>query len=165
MTRRAFFAQKQRKLRYRTVEIYHPTIGVKRYVRKKQEPVALQLESGAPRNSGQQVQFEGAFFNYSLPEQDGSTISAEIQFGQVGRIFKQELKKIKGADRAKSGEVILREWVKGETEPDYVLRLYLATIATEANGAAILATQDDPSDKGVSQIYNTSRFPGLKESI
>ena len=165
MTRRAFFAQKQRKLRYRTVEIYHPTIGVKRYVRKQQEPVSLTLESDAPRNGGEPVSFDGAFFNYSLPEQSDSTISAEIQFGQVGRIFKQELKKIKGADRAKTGEVILREWVKGETEPDYVLRLYLATVATEANGAVILATQDDPSDKGVSEIYTTSRFPGLKESL
>lgn len=165
MTRRAFFAQKQRKLRYRTVEIYHPTIGVKRYVRKQQDPVNLTLEASAPRNGGELVSFDGAFFNYSLPEQSDSTISAEIQFGQVGRIFKQELKKIKGADRAKSGEVIIREWVKGEVSPDYVLRLYLATVATEANGAVILATQDDPSDKGVSEIYTTSRFPGLKESL
>lgn len=165
MTRRAFFAQKQRKLRYRTIEIYHPTIGIKRYVRKQQEPVNLTLEANAPRDGGESVQFDGAFFNYSLPEQSDSTISAEIQFGQVGRIFKQELKKIKGANRAKSGEVILREWVKGESQPDYVLRLYLATIATEANGAVILATQDDPSNKSVSEIYTTSRFPGLKESL
>lgn len=165
MTRRAFFAQKQRKLRYRTVEIYHPTIGVRRYARKQQEPVNLTLESSASRNGGESVQFDGAFFNYSLPEQTESIISVDIQFGQVGRIFKQELKKIKGADRAKIGEVIIREWVKGEAQPDYVLRLFLATIATEANGAAILATQDDPSNKGVSQIYTTSRFPGLKESL
>lgn len=165
MTRRAFFAQKQRKLRYRTVEIYHPTIGIKRYVRKQQEPVNLMLESNAPRNAGETVQFNGAFFNYSLPEQNDSTISAEIQFGQVGRIFKQELKKILGINRAKSGEIIIREWVKGEPVPDYILRLYLATIATEANGAVILATQDDPSNKGVSQVYTASRFPGLKESL
>lgn len=165
MTRRAFFAQKQRKLRYRTVEIYHPSIGVKRYVRKQQEPVNLTLEANAPRNGGQSVSFDGAFFDYTLPEQSDSTISAEIQFGQVGRIFKQELKKIKGADRTKTGEVIIREWVKGETNPDFVLELYVATIALQANGAAILATQDDPSNKGVSQIYTTSRFPGLKESL
>ncbi|MEC9061544.1 MAG: hypothetical protein VYC55_08060 [Pseudomonadota bacterium] len=165
MTRRAFFAQKQRKLRYRTVEIYHPTIGVNRYVRKQQEPVNLTLEANAPRNAGESVQFDGAFFQYTLPEQSDSTISAEIQFGQVGRTFKQEIKKIKGTDRTKTGEVIIREWVKGETSPDFVLELYVATIATQSNGAVILATQDDPSNKGVSQIYTTSRFPGLKESL
>lgn len=165
MTRRAFFAQKKRIMRYLTVEIYHPSIGTLRYVRRQQEPVTLTLENNAPRNGGEAVQFEGGNFNYTLPEQNDSTISAEIQFGQVGRIFKQYLKQVSDADRSKTGEVILREWVKGDTQPDYVLRLYLASIATEANGAAILATQDDPSNKGVSQIYTTSRFPALKESI
>ena len=165
MTRRAFFAQKKRILRYLTVEIFHPAVGTKRYVRKQINPVNLTLESSAPRNAGQSVQFDGAFFEYSLPEQNDSTISAEIQFGQAGRIFRTELKEIKGVDRFDGGEVIIREWVKGETNPDFVLRLYLASIALESNGAAILATQDDPSDKGVSRVYTTSVFKGLKESL
>ena len=164
-TRREFFSQKKRIMMYRAVEIYHPSIGVKRYARKVIDPLMLTLESSAPRNAGESVEYTGASFEYSLPEQSDSTVSAEVQFGQVGRIFKQELKKIKGADRAKSGEVIIREWIKGETNPVFVLSLYIQSIAMEPNGCAILATQDDPSNKGVSEIFTTNRFPGLAESL
>lgn len=165
MTRRQFFAQKKRILRYSTVEIYHPSIGVKRYVRRKKAPIELILEATAPRDAGEIVEFTGANFNYVLPEQSESTVTAEIQFGQVGRLFKQELKNIRGASRAEVGEVIIREWVKGELEPDFVLRLFIRSIGVQPNGAAILASQEDPSGRGVSRIYTTTDFEGLRESL
>jgi len=165
-TRREFFTQKIRRLTYKTIEIYHPSVGIRRYVRKSQNPVNLTLELSAPRNGGQEVEFQGAFFDYTLPKQDSSTITAAVQLGLVGRELKQELKKIKGAARAQQGELIIREWFKGEeSSPAFTLRLFITNVAVERGGAAIAASQDDPANRGVSEIYRTSRFPGLKESI
>jgi hypothetical protein len=164
-TRREFFVQKQRKRYYRTVEIYHPTTGVERYVDGTIDPISFTLESDAPRNAGQTVEFEGTAFEYSQPEQSQSTITMDIQLGRVGTQIKHKLKQIKGADRAKSGEVIIREYIAGESDVKYKLELYIRNITMTMDGAAITCAQDDPSKQNVAEIYTSQRFPGLAESL
>ena len=99
-TRREFFTQKIRRRYYQTIEFYHPTVGTRRYVRRSQDPLSFTLESDAPRNASQSVEFTGAAFEYVLPEQNGSTITAEVQLGRVGTEVKSILKQIKGANRS-----------------------------------------------------------------
>ena len=89
----------------------------------------------------------------------------ELQLGRVGTQIKQKLKQIKGADRAKTGEVIVREYIQGEADVKYKVSLYISTITMTMEGAAILCTQDDVSKQNVAEIYTSDRFPGLAESI
>lgn len=161
-----FFSRKDRVIKYVTMEIYHPTIGILRYVDQKIDPLVATLESDAPRNPGEAVSFEGARFDFVKPDQGQSLVQADIQLGRVGKFIKQKLKAIRGADRALTGEVILREYLGGQLgEPIFVLRLFIATITLTAEGAVIRAEQDNPSDRSVSEFYTSDRFPGLVESI
>lgn len=168
-TRRSFFVTKERKFVYRTVEIYHPADGgiLRRLVMGKIDPVNLRLEASAPRNAGSLVEYEGAFFDYQIPEVGDSTVSTDIQLGRVGLEMKQILKKIKGASRLKVGEVIIREWFKGQENfaPDIALRLFIRNIGITPNGVVIRAEQDNPSDRDVSTRYLVSVFKGLAEGL
>jgi len=161
-----FFSRKDRVIRYSTLEIYHPTIGVLRYVNKKIDPLVATLESDAPRNPSTAVSFEGARFDFAKPDQGQALVQADIQLGRVGKMIKQKLKLIRGADRALTGEVILREYLGGQLDAFiFVLRLFIATITLTAEGAVIRAEQDNPSDRSVSEFYTSDRFPGLAESL
>lgn len=165
-TRKQFFTQKQRLRYYQTIEIFHPTIGVQRYVSGRIEPLSFGLEASAPRNASQTVEFIGGAFSYQLPDQNDSYVKADITLARVGRQIKQQLKQIRGADRALTGEVILREYLAGQLEaPLYVLRLFIGTISLTKDGAVIRVEQDNPADRQVSDIYTSERFPGLAEAI
>lgn len=168
-TRRSFFVTKERKFVYRTVEIYHPADGgiLRRLVMGKIDPVNLRLEASAPRNAGSLVEYEGGYFEYQIPEVGDSTVSTDIQLGRVGLEMKQILKKIKGASRLKVGEVIIREWFKGQENfaPDIALRLFIRNIGITPNGVVIRAEQDNPSDRDVSTRYLVSVFKGLAEGL
>lgn len=169
-TRRSFFVTKERKFVYRTVEIYHPADGgiLRRLVMGKIDPVDLRLEASAPRNAGLLVEYEGAYFEYQIPEQStGSTVSTDIQLGRVGSEMKQILKRIQGASRLKVGEVIIREWFKGQESfaPDIALRLFIRSIGITPNGVVIRAEQDNPADRDVSTRYLIDVFKGLAEGI
>lgn len=161
-----FFSRKDAVIYYRTLEIYHPTIGVLRYVNKRIDPLTVTLEADAPRNPGAAVSFDGGAFEFIKPDQGQQLVRADIQLGRVGQQIKQKLKLIRGADRALTGEVILREYLGGQLEaPTYVLRLFLASVTLNSEGAVIRAEQDNPSDRSVSEFYTSDRFPGLAESL
>lgn len=162
-TRAQFFTRKERKRYYKTAEIYHPTLGVQRYVANRIDPKNFTLESTAPRNASESVAFTGATLEYFPPEQNEDTVSAEIQLGRVGRTVKQQLKSITGFSRLQVGEIILREYIEGEeSAPVYSLLLYISTITMTQDGVVILAEQDNPAGRGSAQIYTGERFPGLR---
>jgi len=161
-----FYSRKDLVRYYKTLEIYHPTIGVLRYVDGRIDPLSFTLESDAPRNAGQSVEFVGGAFSFGKPDQGQPNVYADIQLGRVGSQVKQHLKQIRGADRALTGEVILREYIGGQLgAPVFVLRLYLSTVTLTNDGAVIRAEQSNPADRSVSEFYTSDRFPGLAEAL
>lgn len=167
MSRRQFFTQKERKRYYKTLEIYHPTIGVLRFVNGRIDPLSFGLEASAPRNAGETVEFLGAAFEYSLPEQNENVVTMEIQLGRVGRDVKQKLKAIRLAGTEfDSADVVIREYIEGElTTPMFTLRLFVASIAMTFEGVAILTQLDNPAGRNVAEIATIERFPGLAEVL
>jgi hypothetical protein len=166
MNRRQYFSGKARIREYRTLEIYHPAIGIQRFVYGRLDPLVATLELSAPRNGGQAVSFIGGAFEFKKPEQQSATVRADIQLGNVGQQVKQQLKSIKGSTRAQTGEVIYREFLAGSLgAPEFVLRLFITSITLKDGGVVIRAEQDNPSDRQVADFYTSDRFPGLAESI
>lgn len=161
-----FYSRKDRIIYYRTLEIYHPTIGVQRYVNARIDPLSCTLEADAPRNPGETVVFTGAAFSFAKPDQGAPNVFAEIQLGRVGSQIKQQLKQIRGADRALPGDVILREYIGGQLgAPVYVLRLDLSAVTLTAEGAGIRADANSGADFSISEFYTSDRFPGLAEAL
>ena len=161
-----FYSRKDRVRYYKTLEIYHPTIGVQRYVDGRIDPLNFTLESDAPRNAGETVEFTGGAFTFAKPDQGAPNVYAEIQLGRVGSQIKQQLKQILGADRALAGDVILREYISGQLgAPVFVLRLDLSAVTLTADGAGIRADADSGADFSISEFYTSDRFPGLAEAL
>lgn len=165
-TRQQFFTQKQRKRLYKTLEIFHPDIGVTRLVSGRIDPKDFTLESGAPRNAGQTVTFTGGSFEWSQPDQNESYVQTDIQLGRIASQIKQQLKLIRGQGRAKPADVVLREYIAGEeSAPAYALRLFVSTITLTQEGAVIRAAQDNPADLPVHRLFTPDDFPGLAETL
>lgn len=164
-TRRQFLIKKERIRLYRTVEIYHPAIGVLRYVDGTIDPKFFTLEATAPRNAGQTVEFIGAGMRYTLPDQSDDNGTLEVQLGRVGSPVKQLLKQVVGFTRIQTGEVIIREYIDGATDGPFVLQLGLASVTITPDGVAILAELENPAIRAVSEIYTVERFPGLAKGI
>lgn len=55
---RQFYAQKQRRIQFETFEVFHPDVGVRRFVLRQQFAKSFMLESTAPRNAGTVQEFE-----------------------------------------------------------------------------------------------------------
>lgn len=165
-TLRRFFSTKERKRIYDTLEIYHPSGVLLRYVTGRIDPLSVTLEASAPRNASESVEYIGGAFKFQRPEQQESVVQADIQLGRVGKQVKQILKSITGAARAEVGEIVYRQYIAGElTAPVFVLRLYITSITMNADGVAIRAEQDNPSDRRVAELYLPERFPGLAENL
>jgi hypothetical protein len=158
-TRRRFFASKERIRQYRTIEIYHPSGVLMRYVSGRIDPKNFTLEASAPRNAGESVEFLGGAFEFQQPEQNDNIVQADLQLGRVGTNVKQVLKGIRGTARAQVGEVVFREYLDG-AEPVFVLRLFIRSITMTADGVVIRVEQDNPSDRPVLDVCTPERFPG-----
>lgn len=164
--RRQFFATKERKRYYKTIEIYHPSGVLLRYVQGRIDPKNFTLESTAPRNPSESVEFIGGSFEYQQPDQSQNIVTADVQLGRVGKQVKEILKSIRGFGRAKTGEVIMREYIAGEeSAPCFVMRLFIRSITMTAEGVVIRIEQDNPADRSVAEIATVERFPGLAESL
>lgn len=166
-TRRQFFTRKERKRYYKTIELYHPTVGLLRFVSGRIDPLSFGLEASAPRNAGETVEFTGAAFEYTLPEQNEDVVTMEIQLGRVGRDVKQKLKAIKLAGtQFDAADVVVREYIDGElTTPVFAIRLFIASITMTFEGVAILTQLDNPAGRNVAEIATIERFPGLSEVL
>ncbi|MDB4306025.1 hypothetical protein N9980_00500, partial [bacterium] len=91
-----FFAAKPTEIYFETLEIYHPNGIFRRFVRNQFLPKSFGLESTAPRNAGETVEFEAAAMEVKPVSQSSSTtVSLEVQMGRVGLQLKQEMQKIK----------------------------------------------------------------------
>lgn len=165
-TRRQFITRKERRMYYKTLEYYDSVNGVMRYVDGRRNTKNFTLESDAPRNAGESVQFLGGSISYGLPEQNEDNPTIEIQLGRIGQFVKSKLKAITGFNRFNPAEVIVREYIEGEeAAPVNVVRFYISTITMTADGVAILASLDNPASRRICRIVNEEDFPGLAEQL
>lgn len=146
---------------YTTLEFYHPDIGVLRYVTKQQFAKSFTLETDAPRNAGELVQFEAVAFE--APELDVGAegeLSQEIQLGSVGQMIKEKLNSITDDGWLEPLEVIRREYLSGVTYPEVVYRLETEIVGLETTAAGIKAGQVNFAGFNVSRIATPEDFPG-----
>ena len=95
---RRFFTTKPREIYFETFEIYHPQGILRRLVSRQFEPKMFGIESTAARNPGQTVEFEPASMDITPVQQSNqTTVSLELQLGRVGKMVKDELRKISGS--------------------------------------------------------------------
>lgn len=148
---------------YTTLEIYHSSIDVLRFVHDYSER-QFTLENNAPRNAGETVTFNPLNFSALDPEQD-DTPSARINItlGRVGSEVKEQLKKIRGFGYMEPAQIIYRRFLSDDTSaPVKVFRLFADQPIIKANEVTITATDDNPTRQNVSRLYTFRDFPGLE---
>jgi len=150
-----------------TVELYHPAFSsAYRFVSDYVGLVAA-LESGAPRNAGEYVQFAAAGFSVEEPgeRQDAEqilTITSSAVDGVVNSLIDQ----ITGSGYLNQLEIVYRKYYSADlsmpaTNPLY---LYASSINFDnENMFSIVAEDSDLATKRVGIIYTTELFPGLSQ--
>ena len=173
---REFFVQKPREIYYETVEFYHPSGILRRFVADQFDGVNvavsgelnLTLESNAPRNAGQSVPFEAISMGIKpVQQENGTTVDLETHFGRVGSMFKDELKKIQGSAYMQLVETIYRVYRETDlTRPfNQPITLFASTVSLEGEQVSILSEDDNPAGVAVADIYDEARFPGLRVQL
>lgn len=163
-----FFTTKPREIYYETLEIYHPSGINRRLVSRQFEPKMFGLESTAPRNAGEIVEFEPASMEITPVQQSNqTTVSLEVQLGRVGSMMKEELNKINGAGFLTSIEGIYRVYRGAElTAPMTTpVILFCSSVSVDNQDVALLFEDDNPSSITVSKRYLPQDFPGLEVLI
>ena len=151
---------------YTTIELYHPDIGVLRYVTGQQFDKQFTLEADAPRNPGELVTFQAVAFDAPEPEQgEDGEVSLDIQFGAVGIDVKPKIKQITDPGWQQPLEIIWRQFLSDITGPQVVLEFEAETLTLQDLSAGIRAQQVNQSARDVAELYTTDRFPGLAQSI
>jgi len=112
MTSRQFHAQQQKKITYKTFEIYHPAIGSVRYVKGQ-----YYSKTFTTSDSGE-VTFLPAAMKISLPDMsEYGNLSMKIDLGRVGSQLKEKLRLIDDYNIATPNtdttKFIYREFVDG----------------------------------------------------
>lgn len=148
---------------YLTLEIYHPAMGAVRFVNDFTAQT-FTLESSAPRDGGQAVEFTPLNFNSPEPDQDEtSSVRIRIDLGRVGSEAKEQLKRVNGFGYFEPVQVIYRKFISTETSgPVKVYILYSSQVSIQKDNVSIVATDDNPSRQNVSRLYQFGAFPGLE---
>jgi len=162
-----FFETRERKIRYETIEIYHPAIGTIRYVNKQFIDKQFTIEAGASRDAGLTVTFTAGNFTVQPPSvsEDG-VASMTVQLGRIGTLIKQELKSIRDYSiinpNTTPAEFVYREYV--DNVPS-IFNSWIGAITIEGDSVAITASDDNPASISVATRYLSQNFPGLKVII
>lgn len=151
---RRFHTQKTIATRYITIEISHPSIVTRRFIRDQQTDKTFTID-------GQQLTFIPLQFNVPRPsqrEQEQSSIS--VKLGRVGSQFLEEIKKIDGFSWIDPATMIYREIYPNNEIKEY--RFSISSIGISTNNVSIIATDDNPINYRVSRVYTIDQFPGLE---
>ena len=163
-----FFTTKPREIYYETFEIYHPQGINRRLVSRQFLPKTFGLESTAPRNAGQMVEFQPASMDITPVQQSNqTTVSLELQLGRVGSAFKDELNKINGAGFFQPIEGIYRVY-RGTSLSQPMMTpvvLFCSSANLESDSVALLFEDDNPASVTVSKLYLAQDFPGLEVQL
>lgn len=164
---RAFFETRERVAKFEAIEVYHPAVGVIRYVNKQFYDKEFKLESGAPRNAGETVTFTAGNFQVQHPDvsEDG-VMSMTVQLGRIGTDIKSKLKAIKDYNlnfaNTLQTEYIYREFINGVPS---TFSAWISNITISGDSVAITASDDNPALISVATRYSSQKFPGMKVII
>ncbi len=150
---------------YRTLEVWHEAFSQPyRYVASYADE-SFPLETGAPRNAGQTVNFLASTLQITEPaERQDSEQSLAIVFGNVDGRIHEMLDLIKGAGYFTPAEVIYRKYYSGDRSNPVVSPLYLFASGVTFQGptaVSVTAEEADLSQKRAGIIYTLELFPGL----
>ena len=165
---RRFFTAKPREIYYETIEIYHPQGILRRLVSRQYLPKSFGLESTAPRNANQTVEFEPAAMEITPVQQSNqTTVSLEVQLGRVGKMIKEELQKINDSGFLTSIEGIYRIYRGNSLSAPMVtpVTLFCSTVSLDNEEAVLLFEDDNPESISVSPRYLPQDFPGLEVQL
>lgn len=146
-----------------TLELYHPSFGVRRYVR---DYIAhtFRIESTAARDAGTDQVFQPLLFSAPRPEQiEGQQSGVTVSIPRVGTDAIQMLRQIDGIGWMLPGEMILREYLEGVTGPQKVYDFAIDSVNLGAGDVSILAADENSANYRVSESYTIERFPGLED--
>ncbi len=146
-----------------TFEIYQANAGLFRFYKTGFSDKSFTLESDAPNNPSETVEFRAINFEGSSPSQTAEPqILIEVSVQRVGSELKSALKNMIGFAAYDPIEFTWREYLSDDTsEPAKVYYLYAQNITLSGSSATIVATDENPLSQTVSDIANTVRFPGL----
>lgn len=147
----------------RTVEIYHPDVGVLRYC----EPYSnksLTLEAGAPRNASQAVTFTAVSLELNEPSEGlNKTSSITASFPMAGTQISEIIDQID--DYLTPIEFIYRKYVStdlsepGQT-PSYT---YISAISFDGDSNVTLtAASDNGAVRRTGDLYTLEKYQTLK---
>ena len=158
------------KREFRTVEIYHPKLSkIWRLVQDSVSYIAS-LESTAPRNAGQEVEFLPFAGRITEPaERNDGDRTIQIDVGDLDGAIQDEMDMLDGKDWMTPIEVIYRKYWTDDNSAPAVNPLYLFALSPSFNesegeipvSATINASDSDLSQKAAGIIYTTTDFPGL----
>lgn len=165
MPTRTFFNQKLRVVRFKTFEIYHSAIGTKYYVLNQHFDKSFGIESTASRNAGTTQTFQAISCELIEPQiSDDPTIRLQVSFGRVGSLIKPLLKQIRAFDRMEAAEFVYRQYLSTDTTNPATtpVQLYVASVSIDIDNVSMTADESNPRLINVAEVYNSARFPGLK---
>ena len=151
---RQFHATKRNEIRYITIEISHPQIDTKRFIRDQVTAKTFTIDNV-------DLTFEPLAFEVPRPsqrEQEQSSIT--VKLGRLGTEFLTEIKKITAFGWMQQGELIYREIYPSGDIKQFDFSISDVRIATQS--VNIIASDDNPINYRVSQIYTIGQFPGLE---
>ena len=161
---RRYWASKEKRIRFKTVEIHHDSIGTLRYVLEQFNSKSFTLEATAPRNASATVEFEPMSGQLSDPSQSGATINRTLSLGRVGSEVRQKLKLIDNSSRYLSMQMIIRYYIAGEeSAPSNVPEIYyISNVSIDENSVTITATDELVYNSRVSRVYREDELTGMQ---
>lgn len=148
----------------RTIEIYHSSFGVKRYV-DGYKNVYAGIEEGAPRNAGRNRYFTRAHLSIEDPAERGDSEQAlTVTMGVADGELNGFIDKIIGAGYLEQIEVIYRKYYSGDLTQPAVTPSYLyASNLSFENGTIATLTAEDINLEGkrAGAIYTLEKYKGL----
>jgi hypothetical protein len=143
-----------------TVEFYHSAFGIHRLINGFKDK-ALTIESGAPRNAGEDVTFRAIALDAPWPSQkDQPTININVNIARVGSEIKSEVKKIVGFGAFEPVQVIWRAYLSSNTSSPAAAYYLYGQVTMNGESVTINASDENPLAKRVSRILTTTDFPG-----
>ena len=138
---RQFHATKRNEIRYITIEINHPDITTRRFVRDQVTAKTFTIDGG-------QMTFEPLNFEVPRPSQREQEQSSA------------EIKKITAFGWMQQGELIYREiYPTGEVKE---FEFSISDVRISTQSVNIVASDDNPINYRVSKVYTIGQFPGLE---
>lgn len=163
--KRLYEYQPETQYEIRTLEIYHPDIGVFRLCTPYSDKT-LAIESDAPRNAGESVVFTATALEIREPnEGTGSSVAMyNANFPAAGTDISKLLDSI--ADTLTPVEFIYRKYISSDlSEPaiDPVHAYVSNVVFNSRQDVTINGTTDNGAIRRTGEIYTLDKFPTLKK--